>query len=91
MNNISWPKNITTIIAGLIISVWVTIIFWARNKGLDLTDEGFYLFKYFSPSVSFSNFSIVQNFLFPFFSPTIQNLRIEKLILCFIKSIIYSI
>ena len=71
---------------GVALIILLLIIFWASNKGLDMTDESFYLFNYSMPKnfkISFTSFHLIQNYLFPFVNCTIQNLRIE---ICFIEN-----
>ncbi len=78
---------------GVALIILLLIIFWASNKGLDMTDESFYLFNYSMPKnfkMSFTSFHLIQNYLFPFVNCTIQNLRIERLILYIFSAVFFA-
>lgn len=93
MNNIKRFQILFTIITVIALAIWTIVILWAADKGFDVSDEGFYMYKYSSLNasrISFTNFHLLQQFLFPFVEPTIYNLRIEKLLLCFVGSAVFS-
>ncbi len=78
---------------GVALIISLSIILWASNKGLDMSDESFYLFNYSIPKnfkMSFTSFHLIQNYLFPFVNCTIQNLRIERLILSLTSAIFFA-
>tara|TARA_B100000809_G_C15139822_1_gene532572 strand:+ start:3109 stop:4917 length:1809 start_codon:yes stop_codon:yes gene_type:complete len=66
------------------IAIWLGVLVWASNKGFNISDEGFYMY-YFSmtenvkANINITSFHVLQNFLFPFVKPTLQNLRLERL------------
>lgn len=85
MNTSKLIQNSLYLVSGTLVLAWISVLLWASNKGFDITDEGFYMYKYSElngSKVSYTNFHLVQKFLFPFVEPTVQNLRIEKLLLC---------
>lgn len=89
MNKNNLIQYFFTSVVGLAITTWIVVIIWASNKGFDVTDEGFYLYNYSkinNSKISFTNVHLVQKFLFPFVECTIQNLRIEKLLLCLLAA-----
>ena len=93
MNKIFFVKYLNELIMGVALIILLLIIFWASNKGLDMTDESFYLFNYSMPKnfkMSFTSFHLIQNYLFPFVNCTIQNLRIERLILYIFSAVFFA-
>lgn len=93
MNTSKLIQNSLYLISSTAVLAWISILLWASNKGFDITDEGFYMYKYSElngTKVSYTNFHLVQKFLFPFLEPTLQNLRIEKLLLCLAGSGLFS-
>jgi len=85
----------TIIIASLLIAlfIWFVLVIVATNKGFNISDEGLYMY-YFSlaenskTTINFTSFHVFQNSLFPFLKPTIQNLRLERLFLSILVSIV---
>jgi hypothetical protein len=85
MNTSKSIQNLLYLVSGTVVLAWISVLLWASNRGFDITDEGFYMYKYSdlnTSKVSYTNFHLIQKFLFPFIEPTVQNLRIEKLLLC---------
>jgi hypothetical protein len=93
MNKNNFIQYFFTSLVGLAITAWIVVMIWASNKGFDITDEGLYLYNYspFNDSkISFTNVHLVQKFLFPFVECSIQNLRIEKLLLSLLAAACFS-
>ncbi len=78
---------------GIAVIIFVIIIVWASDRGLDLTDESLYLLHFTHPEnfkISELSFHLIQNSIFYFVNCTIQNLRIERLILSIFGSVLFA-
>ena len=76
-----------------LISFQLSIVLWASNKGLDLTDESFYLLSFFYPEnsdYSFTKFYLIFHKIFFLYNSSIQTLRIFLSILVCLSSVFYS-
>ncbi len=76
-----------------LISFQLSIVLWASNKGLDLTDESFYLLSFFYPEnsdYSFTKFYLIFHKIFFLYNSSIQTLRIFLIILVCLSSVFYS-
>lgn len=86
-------KYLFLFITYITLFAWTYVVYWASNKGLDLSDEGYaiyYLSEIGNININISLFHLVQDYLLGFVNITIQNLRLERLVLNIFTTTILS-
>ncbi len=81
------------LLMSLVVTLCISLLFWASNKGFDITDEGAYLYLYSDIDRSklfVSSFHLIQDFIFSFFGTSIIDLRIERILLSVLISLFFS-
>jgi hypothetical protein len=88
--------------ASIILKIWLLVLFvinislslYTLNKGLDITDEAFYLMGYKFPYESINYFSFYHQIVgqyFSFMPLTLVNVRVLKLFIFLLSALIFSI
>ncbi len=93
-SNSSNKKHLLVYLLLFLISfAFLSVLYWASDKGFDLSDEGVHLYLYSKYNTDFlfvSNFHFVQHYFFPFLDCSIKTLRVERIFLSLLSSIVFS-